>query len=216
MREQLKKVIESTVSHRPMTHCITNPVTVNDCANIILAAGGTAIMAQDEREVEEITAHAQSLVLNMGAVRAQEAMLRAARTAKKLGHPVILDPGRRRCKPPARRYVRPAARGGPDFGHPRQRIRGAALAAGAGQESGVEADLHDQINEHNLAESAAWLRDFARPHRHSGSADRRDRCYYRWKTHCGTFRRQRAAPPHYRRGVHAHLAHRRVLRRGSR
>ena len=52
-----------------MTHCITNPVTVNDCANIILAAGGTAIMAQDEREVEEITAHA-SLVLNMGAVRA--------------------------------------------------------------------------------------------------------------------------------------------------
>ena len=42
-----------------MTHCITNPVTVNDCANIILAAGGTAIMAQDEREVEEITAHAQ-------------------------------------------------------------------------------------------------------------------------------------------------------------
>lgn len=85
-----------------MTHCITNPVTVNDCANIILAAGGTAIMAQDEREVEEITAHASSLVLNMGAVRAQEAMLRAAATAKKLGHPVILDPGCRRCEPSAR------------------------------------------------------------------------------------------------------------------
>ena len=49
-----------------MTHCITNPVTVNDCANIILAAGGTAIMAQDEREVEEITAHASSLVLTDG------------------------------------------------------------------------------------------------------------------------------------------------------
>ena len=58
MIEELKKVIERTVSCRPMTHCITNPVTVNDCANIILAAGGTAIMAQDEREVEEITAHA--------------------------------------------------------------------------------------------------------------------------------------------------------------
>ena len=100
MREQLKKVIESTVSHRPMTHCITNPVTVNDCANIILAAGGTAIMAQDEREVEEITAHAQSLVLNMGS-----ALLRS-----------VGD-------------TRPAARGGPDFGHPRQRIRG----AGAGR-----------------------------------------------------------------------------------
>ena len=162
MREQLKKVIESTVSHRPMTHCITNPVTVNDCANIILAAGGTAIMAQDEREVEEITAHAQSLVLNMGAVRAQEAMLRAARTAKKLGHPVILDPvaaGASRLR--GDMCARLLAEGLISV------IRGnasevRALAAGAGQESGVEADLHDQINEHNLAESAAWLRDFAR------------------------------------------------------
>ena len=162
MREQLKKVIESTVSHRPMTHCITNPVTVNDCANIILAAGGTAIMAQDEREVEEITTHAQSLVLNMGAVRAQEAMLRAARTAKKIGHPVILDPvaaGASRLR--GDMCARLLAEGLISV------IRGnasevRALAAGAGQESGVEADLHDQINEHNLAESAAWLRDFAR------------------------------------------------------
>lgn len=145
-----------------MTHCITNPVTVNDCANIILAAGGTAIMAQDEREVEEITAHAQSLVLNMGAVRAQEAMLRAARTAKKLGHPVILDPvaaGASRLR--GDMCTRLFAEGLISV------IRGnasevRALAAGAGQESGVEADLHDQINEHNLAESAAWLRDFAR------------------------------------------------------
>ena len=162
MREQLKKVIESTVSHRPMTHCITNPVTVNDCANIILAAGGTAIMAQDEREVEEITAHAQSLVLNMGAVRAQEAMLRAARTAKKLDHPVILDPvaaGASRLR--GDMCARLLAEGLISV------IRGnasevRALAAGAGQESGVEADLHDRIDEHNLAESAAWLLDFAR------------------------------------------------------
>ena len=145
-----------------MTHCITNPVTVNDCANIILAAGGTAIMAQDEREVEEITAHAQALVLNMGAVRAQEAMLRAAGTAKKLGHPVILDPvaaGASRLR--GDMCARLLAEGLISV------IRGnasevRALAAGAGQESGVEADLHDQINEHNLAESAAWLRDFAR------------------------------------------------------
>lgn len=75
-----------------MVHSITNNVTINDCANIILAAGGTAIMAQDEREVEEITSHAQALVINMGAVRAQEAMLRAAKIAKRNGRPVVLDP----------------------------------------------------------------------------------------------------------------------------
>ena len=143
-----------------MTHCITNPVTVNDCANIILAAGGTAIMAQDEREVEEITAHASSLVLNMGAVRAQEAMLRAAGTAKKLGHPVVLDPvaagashlrGDMCAKLLAEGLVS-VIRGNVS------EIR--ALAGGTGQESGVEADLSDRIDENNLAESAAWLRDF--------------------------------------------------------
>ena len=161
MIEELKKVIERTVSCRPMTHCITNPVTVNDCANIILAAGGTAIMAQDEREVEEITAHASSLVLNMGAVRAQEAMLRAAATAKKLGHPVVLDPvaagashlrGDMCAKLLAEGLVS-VIRGNVS------EIR--ALAGGTEQESGVEADLSDRIDEDNLAESAAWLRDFA-------------------------------------------------------
>ena len=161
MIEELKKVIERTVSCHPMTHCITNPVTVNDCANIILAAGGTAIMAQDEREVEEITAHASSLVLNMGAVRAQEAMLRAAGTAKKLGHPVVLDPvaagashlrGDMCAKLLAEGLVS-VIRGNVS------EIR--ALAGGTGQESGVEADLSDRIDEDNLAESAAWLRDFA-------------------------------------------------------
>ena len=37
----LQKIRES----RPLVHAITNYVTINDCANIILAAGGTAIMA---------------------------------------------------------------------------------------------------------------------------------------------------------------------------
>ena len=162
MIDTIKAVLENTQNRTPMVHSITNNVTINDCANIILAAGGTAIMAQDEREVEEITSHAQALVINMGAVRAQEAMLRAARTAKKLGHPVILDPvaaGASRLR--GDMCARLLAEGLISV------IRGnasevRALAAGAGQESGVEADLHDQINEHNLAESAAWLRDFAR------------------------------------------------------
>ena len=73
MIDTIKAVLENTQNRTPMVHSITNNVTINDCANIILAAGGTAIMAQDEREVEEITSHAQALVINMGAVRAQEA-----------------------------------------------------------------------------------------------------------------------------------------------
>lgn len=81
-----------------------------------------------------------------------------------------------------------------------------ALAGGTGQESGVEADLSDRIDEDNLAESAAWLRDFCASYRHSRTADRCDGRDHRRKTHRSAVRRQRAAPPHHRGRVYAHLA----------
>ena len=40
---------------RPLVHCITNYVTVNDCANALLACGASPIMADDAAEAEEIT-----------------------------------------------------------------------------------------------------------------------------------------------------------------
>ena len=47
-------------------HCLTNPVTMQSVANVLLAAGGSAVMAQDEQEVEEITAICQATLLNTG------------------------------------------------------------------------------------------------------------------------------------------------------
>ena len=38
----------------PLVHNITNYVTVNDCANIVLACGASPIMADDAAEVEDI------------------------------------------------------------------------------------------------------------------------------------------------------------------
>ena len=162
MIERIKTVIGRAQSCRPTVHSITNNVTINDCANIVLAAGGAAIMAQDEREVEEITAHAQALVLNMGAVRAQEAMLRAARVSKTLGHPVVLDPvaaGASRlrgdmCARLLKEGLVSVIRGNAS------EVR--ALAAGAEQETGVEASALDGVTEENLQESAAWLQSFSR------------------------------------------------------
>ena len=46
----------------PVVHSITNYVTVNDCANMILAAGGSPIMADDAAEVEQIVALSSALV----------------------------------------------------------------------------------------------------------------------------------------------------------
>ena len=63
---QSADLLENIRQVRPLVHCMTNRVTINDCANIILAAGGSPIMAEDQREVEEIVAAAGALVINLG------------------------------------------------------------------------------------------------------------------------------------------------------
>ena len=61
----------------PLVQCITNFVTVNDCANIVLAAGGSPSMADDIREAAEAVAGAGALVCNLGAIRCVDAMVEA-------------------------------------------------------------------------------------------------------------------------------------------
>lgn len=75
-----------------LVQCITNFVTVNDCANIILASGGSPSMAQDIREVEEAVEGVQALVCNLGAIDQVDSMIAAGKKANWLGKPVILDP----------------------------------------------------------------------------------------------------------------------------
>ena len=77
---------------KPLVQCITNFVTVNDCANIILASGGSPTMAEHPLEVAEAVRKAQALVCNMGAIDKVEAMVLAGREANRIGTPVILDP----------------------------------------------------------------------------------------------------------------------------
>ena len=77
---------------RPVIHCITNAVTVNDCANILLAAGASPTMAHHPLEVEEITEGAAALVCNLGAIADFEAMEKAGKKADEMGHAIVLDP----------------------------------------------------------------------------------------------------------------------------
>lgn len=90
----LGEIMMQNRRRKPLIHCINNHVTANDCANMLLACGGSPIMAEDPDEVKEITAMCDGLVLNMGTPnpRKIEAMLRAGMEANRLGHPVILDP----------------------------------------------------------------------------------------------------------------------------
>ncbi len=78
----------------PRVHCLTNAVTMNDVANILLAIGGSAIMAQCGAEAAQITALCQATLLNTGTPSDEKfaACHLAGARANALGHPVVLDP----------------------------------------------------------------------------------------------------------------------------
>ena len=76
----LRRVRERT----PLVQCITNFVTVNDCANILLASGASPTMAHDIREAAEAVTGADALVCNMGAIEDTDAMILAGNQADNL------------------------------------------------------------------------------------------------------------------------------------
>lgn len=79
---------------KPLVHHITNYVTANDCANMVLAAGASPVMADDPEECAEMTAAASALVLNLGTLDARkiDSMRRSGRMARDRCIPVVLDP----------------------------------------------------------------------------------------------------------------------------
>ncbi|MBR0473298.1 MAG: hydroxyethylthiazole kinase [Methanosphaera sp.] len=87
-------LIEKLRQKSTLTHCITNVVTVKDCANAVLAVGGSPIMANAPEEAEEITNIASSLVINIGTLTTEQiqTMKKSAKTATKQQKPFILDP----------------------------------------------------------------------------------------------------------------------------
>ena len=50
-----KECVENVRNNVPLVHNITNYVTVNDVANVLLACGGSPIMSDDIDDVEDIT-----------------------------------------------------------------------------------------------------------------------------------------------------------------
>ena len=156
-------IIEKIRRAAPLIHCITNYVTVNDVANVLLAIGARPIMADDPEEVEEITALCAGLCLNIGTLNARTipSMLTAGKHARALGHHVVLDPvgagaSRLRTETALRilHEVRPTV------------IRGniseiRTLAVGSGTTQGVDANAADAVTEENLAATADFLRAFA-------------------------------------------------------
>jgi hydroxyethylthiazole kinase len=144
-------------------HNITNYVTVNDCANVLLAVGALPIMADDPEDAVEITAICNALNINIGTLNSRTipAMFAAGKRAKELNHAVILDPvGVGASKRRTETALQLLAEVQPTV------VRGniseiKALFFGSGSTRGVDADAVDAVTDGNLDEIINFARKFS-------------------------------------------------------
>ena len=92
--EEAAGLVDAVRAQNPLVDCITNVVTVNDCANILLAFGASPAMCDVFDESYEFARLAGALYLNLGTyVKEQEtAAIEAILGAKRAGIPVVIDP----------------------------------------------------------------------------------------------------------------------------
>ncbi|MGI6226533.1 MAG: hydroxyethylthiazole kinase [Peptococcales bacterium] len=94
MLSKIADVINDVREKAPLVQAITNYVTINDCANILLSFGASPAMCEAEVEVEEFVNLISSLYINTGTFTEEQerAALLATQKASELGKPIILDP----------------------------------------------------------------------------------------------------------------------------
>ena len=90
----LSASIAAVRSKSPLVHNITNYVVMNNTANALLAIGASPVMAHWKDEMEEMTAIAGALVINIGTLDTEwiEGMKTAGIAASRRGTPIVLDP----------------------------------------------------------------------------------------------------------------------------
>ena len=164
MEQILKTMLENVRAKTPLVHNITNYVTVNDVANVLLAAGGSPIMSDDADDVEDITSICGGLNINIGTLNKNTipSMFLAGRKANELGHIVLLDPvgaGASRLRTDTANRLMCEVR----FDAVRGNISEIkTLCTGSGTTKGVDADAVDAVTEANLDDGVALVKAFAR------------------------------------------------------
>ena len=91
--ETLAAGMKTLREKRPLIHCITSPIAINDCANSALAIGARIICAEHPEEVSEITGMSSALgvsLANITDARA-ESVLISGRTAWEKNIPSVID-----------------------------------------------------------------------------------------------------------------------------
>lgn len=100
-------MINKIKCQKPLIHCITNPISINQCANAILALGAKPIMAEHPCEVAEITKTADALLLNIGNITdvRLESIEISAETAVQNSIPFVFDAVGVSCSEMRRKYA---------------------------------------------------------------------------------------------------------------
>ena len=161
--EMLGNCIENVRKSVPLVHNITNYVTVNDVANVLLACGASPIMSDEPDDVEDITTICGGLNINIGTLnkRSIEGMYRAGRRAAALGHVVLLDPvgaGASALRTKTAVGLMDEIR----FTVIRGNISEIkTLALGSGTTKGVDADVADAVTEESLDSAVKFARELA-------------------------------------------------------
>ena len=163
MEQVLKTMLENVRAKSPLVHNITNYVTVNDVANVLLAAGGSPIMSDDADDVEDITSICGGLNINIGTLNKNTipSMFLAGKKANALGHIVLLDPvgaGASRLRTNTANRLMQEVR----FDAVRGNISEIkTLCTGSGSTKGVDADAVDAVTEANLDNGVQLVKTFA-------------------------------------------------------
>lgn len=94
MLSKIAKVLKEVREKTPLVQTITNYVTINDCANILLCFGASPSMCESKSEAEQFVSLVSALYLNIGTLTAEQkdATILAAKKASQLKVPIILDP----------------------------------------------------------------------------------------------------------------------------
>ena len=159
----IKVCFENVKAKTPLVHNITNYVTVNDVANVLLACGGSPIMADDIDDVEDITGICGGLNINIGTLNKNTipSMLAAGKKANELGHAVLLDPvgaGASRLRTETAMKLLNEIK----FDVIRGNISEIkTLAFGSGSTKGVDADVADTVTEDTLDQAVDFVKKFA-------------------------------------------------------
>lgn len=105
--EQLCQIRGNVRILKPLVHSITNPISINQCANAVLAVGARPVMAEHPKEVKEITKTSNALMLNVGNItdaRIKSIMI-SAKTARDRNIPCAIDAVGVACSELRRKFV---------------------------------------------------------------------------------------------------------------